>query len=85
MHQNDELMNSNEMETLRSLRLHKNLRDAPHNFYNKANESILEGEVERVVFKSLPSQWSLVSYWLHIWNIVMKCAKFKANGNVEQQ
>lgn len=56
MHQNDELMNSNEMETLRSLRLHKNLRDAPHNFYNKANESILEGEVERVVFKSLPSQ-----------------------------
>lgn len=29
MYQNNELVNSNEMETLRSLRLHKNLRDAP--------------------------------------------------------
>lgn len=42
MYQNNELINSNEMETLRSLRLHKNLRDVPHNFYYKANHSILE-------------------------------------------
>lgn len=58
MYQNNELVNSNEMETLRSLRLHKNLRDAPPIlalFYNKANISILEKEVESV-FKPLPSQ-----------------------------
>lgn len=83
MYQNNELMNSNEMETLKSPRLRKNLRDAPHNFYNKATISILEREVESV-FKPLPSQWSLVSCWLPIWQTVMKPARFKAVGNLEQ-
>lgn len=56
MYQNNELINSNEMESLESLGLHTNLIDGPYNFFNKANNSSIKREVEKVFFKPLPSQ-----------------------------